>query len=207
MTLLVAIVDCERLHAGWPNQPVNTWSSLAFVVVGLVIVLRAETLAIRVFGSVTALVGVGSVLFHGEHGGFSGWLHDWSIAALLTVLIALSGRHVIRVGILGGVLAALGVVLLLAPQSGELLHAIGAVVFVASEARAWKSYARSAWTISMGLFGAGVLLTALGRTGGPWCDSGSVFQPHAGWHVLVALAIVAYALSREWIRPGSERPR
>ncbi|MBN1811755.1 MAG: ceramidase domain-containing protein [Anaerolineae bacterium] len=73
---------CERLHAGVIRQPINTWSNLAFVSVGvmtLAVAVRDFTLApplkcanpMRtncvypiIYGAVTVLIGLGSTLYH-----------------------------------------------------------------------------------------------------------------------------------------------
>jgi hypothetical protein len=58
---------CEQSVCGWITQPANTWSNLAFLVVGAAIVLRAsarrETL-MALLGWSTVILGVGSFLFH-----------------------------------------------------------------------------------------------------------------------------------------------
>ena len=39
------------------------------------------------------------------------------------------------------------------------------------------------------VFGAGLVVWALSRTGGPWCYPASLLQGHALWHVLAAVAV------------------
>ena len=79
--------DCERLVDGLLMQPVNALSSLCFVLAGGLVpvaVRRKGTPVLlgAVFGFVLALVGVGSLLFHGPGGSLAGWVHDGSITAL-----------------------------------------------------------------------------------------------------------------------------
>ena len=87
LTALLSAADCEAIRSGWPDQPVNAWSSLGFVAVGAVLVIRGRVPHARLAGAVATLVGIGSVLFHGGHNSFTGWVHDWSIASLLVVLL------------------------------------------------------------------------------------------------------------------------
>ena len=71
--------DCEALHDGLLGQPVNALSSLAYVAVAAYVLRRggppAPALAL-------ALVGVGSVLYHGPMPPGAEWVHDASLAAV-----------------------------------------------------------------------------------------------------------------------------
>lgn len=63
--------DCEDIGAGLLNQPANAWSSVAYVVFGLWLVVRAvrsrsvETPVEIAYGAALASIGIGSVAFHG----------------------------------------------------------------------------------------------------------------------------------------------
>ena len=199
MFVAAAVADCEMVHAGWPDQPVNAWSSLAFVIAGAAILIRSRNTAARMVGLGAALVGLGSFLFHGDQSGFSGWVHDWSIALLLVVLIAYAGETAIRTLPILLALAGLAVFLAVVPDFNEWIHAGLAAGLGAVELRAWALRRRSGQWPVVALFSTGAVLTILGRTGGPWCEPGATLQPHAAWHVLVAAAIVAYAGSRDWL--------
>lgn len=199
MSFVVAAVDCEAIHAGWPHQPVNAWSSLVFVIVGGMIVIRGRNLSARLVGTSAALVGIGSLLFHGDHNGFSGWFHDWSIAALLVVLVALVGDLRVPTRWLLLVLVAIALLLASAPGSGEWVHAGAAVLFAVGEVRARRERSQPAMAIGVALMTIGAAMIVLGRTGGPWCVADSVFQPHSVWHAMVAAALVLYSVSRGWL--------
>jgi hypothetical protein len=59
---------------------------------------------------------------------------------------------------------------------------------------------------AVGAFALAVPLQLFGRTGGPLCRPDSVWQAHAGWHVLTAVALGgAFALSRRVATPGANR--
>lgn len=199
MSLVAAIVDCEAIQAGWPHQPVNAWSSLAFVVAGGVIAIGSRNVAARLIGAAAALVGIGSVLFHGDHNDFSGWLHDWSIAALLLILVLFAGNLMIRARALVIILGSVAGLLALAPGSGEWVHGGIAVAFVVRELRARRERLQPTMSIAVALIVGGALLTIFGRTGGPLCVPDSTFQPHSGWHVLAAAALGVYAASRGFL--------
>ncbi len=73
--------DCELLRAGWPTQPVNTVSALAFLVVGASLWRRG----FRLPGLAATAVGIGSVAFHGSPGPVASWLHDIGLYGLVAV--------------------------------------------------------------------------------------------------------------------------
>jgi hypothetical protein len=73
--------DCEVFRAGFPTQPVNTVSSVVFVVAAVVLWRRGHRLAALAAG----LAGVGSVLLHGAPSGASSWLHDIGLYAVMAV--------------------------------------------------------------------------------------------------------------------------
>lgn len=86
--------DCERIRPGCIAQPVNTVTSLAFVAAAGVAVeaarrrgpeRRAEILA---YSTLLALVGAGSVAFHGPQPYGAKWMHDLPIVGLVTLAAA-----------------------------------------------------------------------------------------------------------------------
>lgn len=202
MLLVAAAVDCESLHPGWPQQPANAWSSLAFVAVGGALAIRARSPAGRLVGVGAVLVGAGSLLFHGDDGDFGAWLHDWSIVALLLFLMfSVRWGGGVRPWITGLSLAAVGTAALLwvASGAGEWVGGALALGVGAREVVLWPTRDRLPMTAALGSVGAGGLLTILGRSGGPWCAPESALQPHAGWHILAALALGFYAVARGWL--------
>jgi hypothetical protein len=59
---------------------------------------------------------------------------------------------------------------------------------------------------ALGGFALALPLQLFGRTGGPLCDPRSVFQMHAGWHVLTAAAIgAAFVLAHAADEPPAAR--
>ncbi len=85
--------DCERIRPGTVAQPSNTATSLAFVAAAEAVrrasarpdAHRHEALA---YGGLLALVGAGSVAFHGPQPRGAQVLHDAPIAGLLVVTVA-----------------------------------------------------------------------------------------------------------------------
>jgi peptidoglycan/LPS O-acetylase OafA/YrhL len=83
--------DCEAIEPGLLAQPVNALTSLGYVVAGIVVLLMLTPQQRRGVGGLyallLALIGIGSVIFHGPQTPGAKFLHDAPIAALL-VLIA-----------------------------------------------------------------------------------------------------------------------
>ena len=55
--------DCEALHDDWLAQPVNSLSSVAYVIAAIVVVQQHRERIVP--GVALAAVGVGSFLYHG----------------------------------------------------------------------------------------------------------------------------------------------
>ena len=70
--------DCELVRDGWPAQPINTLSAVAFVAVG-VWLWRSER---RLAAVLTGAVGLGSVWFHAAPGEATTWAHDLTFYAV-----------------------------------------------------------------------------------------------------------------------------
>ena len=86
--------DCEVLGDGWLAQPVNAWSSLAYLAAAVWVVRRRRD-AVAVGGAAAlALAAVGSVAYHGPQPSWAEGVHDVSIVLLLAavaVAVARSG--------------------------------------------------------------------------------------------------------------------
>lgn len=87
--LALGASDCEALRDGWLGQPVNTLSSLAYVVAGAYVLRRSGP---RASALALTAVGAGSVLYHGPMTAGAGVAHDGSIV-VLAVTIPLAWRR------------------------------------------------------------------------------------------------------------------
>lgn len=185
--------DCEAIADGLLAQPVNAVSSLAYVVAGVAIVARRSLAGHRrtvITGWLVIGVGVSSILYHGPGPSGVAFVHDAAIAALLGWLAA--WRHPTLAG--PGVVAVVGAVATadaVAPDSGGLiLVAVGAVAAIAVAVAVVERDPPPGRLVAIGaLLAAAAPCAVLGRTGGPWCQPGSLLQPHAAWHVLTAAAV------------------
>jgi hypothetical protein len=212
---LVRAADCEAVHEGVLQQPVNAVSSLALLAAGLWIVLRArrgepeERGARSAFGVGMAVVGLGSVLLHGPDPGWALWFHDLSGLAVLLLVAALDLGMVIGWSLRSRLLAVvaglvvLAVTLAIIPTSTVPIAFLLAPVAVLSELALLRSADRSspragssdattgAVAVAAIALGGGAYL--LGRTGSTLCNPESVVQWHAVWHVMVAISAAAFA--------------
>jgi hypothetical protein len=172
---LLANVDCERLSDGLLAQPVAAVSSLSFVVAGVWLASRrpsrsTEPMVATTYAALVALVGVGSVAYHGPQGPGAKLLHDGSIV---------------------------------------LVIAVGALVPLVRRMRGAPALCQGgglAFRIACAAAAAGVVAYVLGRTGAPLCDPRSPLQPHALWHVLVAVALAAWGAALWASAPAVQSP-
>jgi hypothetical protein len=191
--------DCELIGDGWLAQPVNAWSSAAFLVAAAWVAARRG----GGFGvAALTLVAVGSAAYHGPQSGWAEPVHDVSIVLLVgVVLLRIVERGWQRpAAALTGVTA---VAVLLAPGLDTVAQAALAVALAVAELRRWRSEGRGRPSdrVAAAALAVGVLLFVLGRTGGPLCRPDAVAQPHAGWHVAAAVAAGAVLGTR---RPVSD---
>jgi len=177
-----AAADCEAIGAGFLGQPVNTLTTLAFLVVGAwVLAYRRDRAWI---GAGLIATGVGSFLFHGPMPSGSEWAHDLTLAWLLALIAASATRweRLSRVPALVVPGALFGLVPGIADPAAVLLTVL-AVASLLSRDRSISTWGPLALVAAAGSYGR------LGATGGPLCDPDALFQPHGVWHVVAAVAV------------------
>jgi hypothetical protein len=200
VVLAAASVDCERMAGGLLTQPANSVSSLAFVVAGVWILVRArhhnrnrDAIAI---GLAAVAVGVGSVAFHAVSSSTAHWLHD---ATLLFLLGLVAVRHVgLRALSLSRAAPAVCIVagaVVLGFRDSTTLVAIALVICVAASelAATWRNRARLIPPSLATMVAFGLFASWLGRDGSPLCRPDSVLQLHAVWHLVMAAATAWWA--------------
>jgi hypothetical protein len=198
---------CEAVRAAGLRQPVNAWSSLAFVFVGFWILGsgddgRANLLSIRrvhrsVLGTALVLIGIGSGFYHATLS-FAGQFADVFGMYLLAVFIILYAWSRLRPLSDGAVLAlyvgingVLAISLLAAPALRRYAFGVLILAGLALELQARRTRAVA---IDGRWLAAAVLVLAAGFAA--WvlditrvaCAPGSVLQGHAFWHVAGAAA-------------------
>jgi glycerol-3-phosphate O-acyltransferase / dihydroxyacetone phosphate acyltransferase len=200
----IAASDCERLDGDVLVQESNALSSLAFLGPAAVLAVGASRGRYRrpvlLLAALSAAEGLGSLLFHGSPGSASKWLHDVAMVGMLVFAAAWHlGRFAGAADRAAVAAAAISVVaggalLAAVPDAVDVLVGIAVVAIVAADLVARR-------TRHGGVLGAPLVLTVLagstlwwtGRTGGPFCAPDSPLQPHAAWHVIVALAVLVWS--------------
>lgn len=182
-----ASADCEFIRPEWWGQPVNTATTVAFLLAAGVVLWRSR----RVWATAAiALTGVGSFLFHGPMPVWSEWAHDVSLAWVI-VLVGLTGTRFEKLGTWP---ALLGLSLLFAalPASADPIAVVltaGAVILVI------RQQTRNVGLALVGLT-AGAIVGRLSATGGPWCRPDSWLQGHGLWHLAAAGAVAVISLEQ-----------
>ena len=202
------IAFCEARLDAWIAEPANAWSSFAYVAVGAYLAMRARRTGQSLgwlASSTSVLLGVGSFAFHAT-GAFAGQFADESSMFLMSaMMLTLALRRVFGwstgTSLLAFVTLAASAILVLARTHGAGIwifaaHILSVVVLEVwlgrtADARGERgNYALMRWTILFFAFAFGVWAVDLLRVA---CDpKNHVFGGHAAWHVLSAIALIAY---------------
>ncbi|HXV72998.1 MAG TPA: hypothetical protein VEB69_16525 [Acidimicrobiia bacterium] len=109
-----ALRDCEAIGGTLLGQPVNSLTTIAFVVAGVIVFRRTRRPWVAV-GLVAT--GIGSFLFHGPMPGYAQLAHDvtlWFLVGVVVVSIVVEyratreWRHLVGPGLLLAVVAIVG---------------------------------------------------------------------------------------------------
>ncbi len=183
-----ALRDCEAVVHPVLGQPVNTLTAFAFVIAGIVVIMRSDHLWVGISSIAT---GIGSILFHGPMPPYAEWAHDASLAWLLLV-VATHGRSWERWAHVPGllVIAPLAAVPGAADPIAVALASV-AIVGLVMRDRSKATMAPLALLVTVAIIGR------LGATGGPLCHPESIWQPHGLWHIGAAAAVAWWALGKD----------
>ena len=219
--------DCEAIRDGWIAQPVNALTSLVFLVAGAWIAGRArkaplERAELWAFGLAVASNAAGSFLFHGPRFVGSRWIHDLSALAV-PAFVAVHDLGLVRGWPVPSrlrwfviVLTGVGVMLVV-PGSLMPLGFVAAASAGVGELLAFRAGYRprpgrasgsqlAVWSVGLGTLTLAGLSFLLGRSGSPLCEPESLLQLHGGWHALVAVASMAWALAAFELRGAPPEP-
>lgn len=195
---MLAQATCEQPSTGWLLYPVNAWSSLAFVVAGVVVATRTSQ---RWIPWSLAAVGVGSFLFDGTDLAGSQWVHDVALAWLLVVAWGAATNRERLAG--WPALAVIGATFAVLPGVAEpasVAIGIAAVAAILLQDRSPRTLG------ALALLGAGAVVSRLSVPGRPWCNPESLLQGHAVWHVAAATAVAIWALGLPPARTRGDTP-
>lgn len=207
---------CEPVRGRTVRQPINTWSNLSFVGIGLAVLAQAQrdgrrmwpaaqanrmrTLPVYawVYGLVTVSIGLTSGFYHSSLS-FAGQCMDIASMYLLATFMLLYNMAppiLARPGAFAAGYLALNAVLLgpafVWPVSRRPLFVLlVAGVLVSEGVRRWRRGWRRRrvwwWAALVSLALAGLVWIL--DLGGALCDPQSWFQGHALWHLFMAGAI------------------
>ena len=182
-----AAADCEAIGTGFLGQPINSMTTVAFLVIGAAVLIRRHD---RMWiGASLIATGIGSFLFHGPMPPGSEWAHDASLAWLLALIGSAGTRWeaMSKTPALIVIGALFGVFPVIADPVAVLLTGFAVISLLASN-RSTTTWGPLALVATAAVYGR------LGATGGPLCDPEALYQPHGVWHVLAAVAVGWWAI-------------
>lgn len=181
-----AIADCERILGGFWGQPVNSITSLAFVVAAVVVARRTDRYLVAF---ALAGVGFGSLVFHGPMPAWGDWAHDVTLDWLV-VVVALTSLD--RTRFAWPALGLLAVAIAFVPAGSDPL-AIAGTAFAIGAVLTRPRRRRSVPPLV--LLGAAAIFGRLWATNGPLCNPDSLLQGHGLWHIAAAGAVAWWAVA------------
>lgn len=200
--------DCEHIGQGLLGQPVNAVSTLAYVIVAVLLLWRVlgvrPRASLTIYAVIVAGIGFGSVMFHGPMPSWGRFAHDLTIAAVLAFVIAFDASLVraatvrMTLVIFAALVGVSAVVLVVSPDASNAVVAVfvggaaGAELVVIRLASSRTTAPTPVWILGAAVLIVGAVLNGLGRTDAPFCDPDSVVQFHALWHVLTAFVLWLY---------------
>ncbi len=203
---------CEAAHDGWIRQPANSLSNAGFVVAGLLIARRvgrpaaADAVMSPAVGTfyacVVVLLGPASAAMHATQSAWGGHLDLLSMyliagfaASWAWVRWTRRGADAFAAAYVASVAGAELVGLWPDPvpvvhQPGNLAFAALLLAAIVLETRLWRR-GETRLVFRHGVVALAAMLVAftiwLLSTNG-WCDPDSIWQGHAAWHLLCAVA-------------------
>ena len=207
---------CERVHAGVIRQPINTWSNLAFISVGVMVLavavrgftsaplakrvnlMRANWVYPVIYGAVTVLIGLGSLLYHSSLAFVWQTVDVTSIYLLSSFMLLynLSRMRRMRGGVFVGSYLLANIVMGYAAIRWPVTRRYIVVLLILAvlvceiiickkrRPRTDMRFFRVA-CMSLGLAGVSWVLD-ITRV---FCSPDSLVQAHALWHVFMAMTI------------------
>lgn len=199
------IKHCEANLGGWITAPANTWSNLAYILVGLWLWRKARReggSAAAAMGPIAVACGVGSFLFHGSYTFFFQVFDYVGMFLYILWVMVFALRRLGKLGAASSARAywagvAASVVLLLAFRraSWPIQALFGAQVVAAVALESWVFATRREGVSYAGLVATAALF-ALGQAfwhldhADFFCRPEALLQGHAIWHVVTAFCFV-----------------
>lgn len=202
------VAFCEARLCDVIKEPSNAWSSLAYLVAGLLLLWRPGAPAkneARAIGVTTGLVGIGSFFFH-MTGSFAGELVDLSTMYMVSgLMLTLELNRWLRLE--GNRLYALWALLVIVPIGlVTQFHTVGIVLFAAEigttvvllflEPKLLPGADYRPMYALQTTYAVGSLIWLSDLTKVLCAPDNHVFTGHAMWHVLGATCMVIFSYHR-----------
>ncbi len=194
---------CEAMLCGYIRQPANSLSNMAFIISGILILLREKGKKgfspYHLMGVASISIGITSGIYHASMTFF--WQFFDVSSMFMLILLALT-FNLTRVGWLKWsqfvwaylimLITSMGLMLLIQGKSGEWIFAIEVTLTMIVEALIYRQKQRSDFKPFFQAIGIFLLSFVIwtGDIQGWWCDPDNhILQGHAAWHVLNAFTI------------------
>jgi hypothetical protein len=206
-------------HPGMFAQPVNTWSNIGFMLLGLTMLwwigweratgrspahrnlLTTTTWVMAFYGFMTVFLGPGSMMFHASMRQWAGWFDPLSMNLFLGFVPAYNLVRRFQWPVWVGIVIYLGLNVVegilnaAAPDQSLIWFICMGVIALASQVLVGFSSLRTATSgvvffwVGWGVFATAMLVWWLSWTGNPLCNPNTFFQGHGLWHILSAAAV------------------
>jgi hypothetical protein len=209
---------CEAELCAWVTNPANTWSNVAYLVVGVWMIARArgsERPELALFGPASLAVGLFSGIYHSSHTFMLQFLDFVGMYLFCFLVLTLNALRLGWIGLpqrfvfyLGGT-ALMSALVPLGFAVGFPIQALVFFLIVAMLGQEWALRGRAPAAVdyrpyfaALALIGAAAVCSALDVTR-VWCDPDDHWlQGHAAWHVLSAASLAALYLFYEHLPGG-----
>jgi len=216
------IAFCEARTCAFPAEPANAWSNLAYVLMGVYVLVLARRQArwnLWPAGVTSIAIGFGSFAFHAFPTFYTEYADLFSMFLLATYMLAVQVYRLTGIGVRG---AAVFYVATLALSSMALwIHkdigiaifgvalalatAIEAVLYMRRPPTQPRPSYRDFWLL-IAFFLASLLIWALDLTGLVCDPHNHWLQGHAAWHVLNSTCLLwMYRFARQFTWAASAR--
>jgi hypothetical protein len=198
---------CEAERCAWIVNPADAWSNLPYLLLGLWMWREARRLGrpdLARFGPAGVAIGFFSFAYHAS---YTFALQFLDFVAMFLFCFTVLARNAVRLGwirpereTLFFFVGVLGLSALVPPlfHAGFPIQALVGILIAAALGQEWTLRRRDGplaaypiYGLGLGLLGAAAVASLLDVTRAA-CDPASWLQGHAVWHVLSALALVAF---------------
>jgi hypothetical protein len=216
---------CEEQLCSWVVNPADTWSNLAYLAVGVLMIAgaRSATGSSRLFGPAAVVVGVFSLVYHASYTYF---FQFFDFAGMFVFCFAVITANALRLGWVGAnrqwhfYRAGVAIFCALVPLVGETTLPIQALValliaaILGQEAALFLRRRPGAEPIAYAAFGLALVLLAAGGLASLADVTRTICDPtnhwisgHSLWHVLTAGALYALFRFYQQLEQQLEAPR